>query len=78
MIREGHGMGRTARRSKGRGAADRRDRRGGGGTLVASVALLVASGGGTAYENTAYTEDDLARALLSRQVMLQGTFVRAQ
>ncbi len=30
-----------------------------------------------AYENTAYTEDDLARALLNRQVMLQGTFVRA-
>jgi hypothetical protein len=30
-----------------------------------------------AYENTAYNADDLARALLSRQVMLQGTFVRA-
>ena len=29
------------------------------------------------YENTAYSEDDLARALLKRQVMLQGTFVRA-
>ena len=29
-----------------------------------------------AYENTAYTEDDLARALLGRQVMLQGTFVK--
>ena len=29
------------------------------------------------YENTAYSEEDLARALLSRQVMLQGTFVRA-
>jgi len=30
-----------------------------------------------AYENTAYTEDDLARALLARQVTVQGTFVRA-
>jgi hypothetical protein len=30
-----------------------------------------------AYENTAYSEDDLARALLNRQVTLQGTFVRA-
>ena len=30
-----------------------------------------------AYENTAYSEDDLARALLGRQVMLQGTFVKA-
>ncbi|MHC5057163.1 MAG: hypothetical protein ACYTKD_20995 [Planctomycetota bacterium] len=30
-----------------------------------------------AYENTAYGADDLARALLSRHVMLQGTFVKA-
>jgi len=28
-----------------------------------------------AYDNTAYSEDALARALLNRQVMLQGTFV---
>ncbi|MHC4202904.1 MAG: hypothetical protein ACYSU0_23190 [Planctomycetota bacterium] len=31
-----------------------------------------------AYKNTAYSEEDLARALLGRQVMLQGTFVRAR
>ena len=30
-----------------------------------------------AYENKAYEAEDLARALLNRQVMLQGTFVRA-
>jgi hypothetical protein len=30
-----------------------------------------------AYENTAYSEDGLAQALPGRQVMLQGTFVRA-
>ena len=30
-----------------------------------------------AYENTAYEPEDLARALLGRQVMLQGTLVRA-
>ena len=32
---------------------------------------------GPACENTACSEDDLAQALSSRQVMLQGTFVRA-
>jgi hypothetical protein len=29
------------------------------------------------YENTSYSAEDLARALLNRQVALQGTFVKA-